>query len=92
CGHLQRLRSRIQDFSRKWLITSAFAKAGESKRTIFHKIDDHTIGSNHLNSFNLQGLSNTVWAFAKVEESNPRLFQKVADHISRLSHLNSINS
>ncbi|KAL7523670.1 hypothetical protein ACHAWF_000618 [Thalassiosira exigua] len=53
---------------------------------------DHIIELEHLNSFSLKDLGNTVWAFSKAGEPSPRLSQKVRHHIAGLEHLDSFKS
>ena len=55
-------------------------------------VGNHIVLLEHLDKFEPQNLSNTVWAlYATSKESHPKLFKKVADHIVALEDLDRFN-
>ncbi|KAL7545905.1 hypothetical protein ACHAWF_009260 [Thalassiosira exigua] len=90
--YLQTLELHSIQVTRAFQLSWAFAKAGESNPRLFQEVaDDRTSGLNHFNSFNLQDISNTVWAFAKTRESHHHVFHRATDHILSLDNLSSFS-
>ncbi len=57
----------------------AYPKAGISHPKLFEKVANHIVGSDNLDRFEPQNLSNTVWAYATAQVPHPKLFHKVAN-------------
>ena len=62
-------------------ILLAYARNSHSSPKLFTKVAQVIIAQVHLNVFNPQDLSITVWAYATAGEPHPLLFKKFATHI-----------